>query len=304
MMHLRYDDDFVEAAVFIAASGKRPGAPSLQLRRFHAARERCYSVLDPDECNTAFFTLHLDWFREWGLEKLLLGLLNEYPLLPPALNTLAFRKVRAKKDEAAELYVSVENGRSGVVAMRPERFERDAAVCHFLRHEFMHLSDMVDPGFGYAPEVRAPGMNPSHQRIVRERYRLLWDITIDGRLGRSLECERHRALFDSAFSFWPEARRSEVFSNLWTAKTPSHEELLALATDPRDLSHADHPLPGGSCPLCGFSTFEWADLNALADATLAVIEREFPGWSPVRGACSRCAEVYAIADNHAAALPQ
>src|SRR5262245_47783425 len=153
-MNLRYDDDFIESAVFTVTSRKRADVPVLQVRRFHSARERCYSILDSDERNAAFFSLHFDWFREWGLEQLLLGEVNEYPLLATTLNTLAFRKARTKKDEAAELYVSPENGRSGVVAMRPERFERDEAVHLFLRHEFMHLSDMVDPAFGYVPGLR------------------------------------------------------------------------------------------------------------------------------------------------------
>ena len=291
-MNLRYDDDFVEAAVFLAASGKRFGVPPAQIRRFHAERERCYNILDPDERNAGFFKLHFDWFREWGLEKVLFRVLDEYPLLAPALDTLAFRKVRSKRDEAAELYVSAENGRSAVVAMRPERFERDDAVCHFLRHEFMHLSDMVDPSFAYAPNVHARGMNPAQQRLVRERYRLLWDITIDGRLGRSLERGRHRALFDNMFSFWPDARREEVFQSLWTAKSPRHQQILALASDPRDLSHAERPLPGGSCPLCGFPTFEWADIPAFDDDLRARIQRDFPAWSPAQGACGRCTEIY------------
>lgn len=303
-MNLRYDDDFIEASVFIATSGKRPGVAPLQIRRFHGARERCYNILDPDERNAAFFRLHLDWFREWGLEKLLLGLLDEYPLLPPSLNTLAFRKVRSRKDEAAELYISAESGRSGVVAMRPERFERDDAVFHLLRHEFTHLSDMVNPAFAYAPEIRARGMSPSQQRIVRERYRLLWDISIDGRLGRYVEGQRHRALFDSAFPFWPEARRHEIYMHLWTTRCPRHEELMDLASDPRDLSHADRPLPGGACPLCGFPTFEWAKMTALDCATLARIEREFPGWSSTQGACNRCAEIYATTGRYIDAIPQ
>src|SRR6185503_10111400 len=99
-MILRYDEDFVEAALFIATSGKRLGVPPLQIRRFHSERERCYKVLDPDARNARFFKLHADWFREWALEKLLLDLLDEYSLIAPALNTLAFRKARAKKDEA------------------------------------------------------------------------------------------------------------------------------------------------------------------------------------------------------------
>src|SRR5262245_3489475 len=211
-MNLRYDDDFVETAVFIAASGRSASVAALQIRRFHAERERCYNVLDPDERNSAFFKLHLDWFREWGLEKLLLGVVQEYPLLPPALTILAFRKVRMKKDEGAELYVSAENGRSAVVAMRSERFERDDAVAALLRHEFMHLSDMVDPAFKYSPGLNLPGLNPTQQRITRERYRLLWDITIDGRLvraGRYSVNKRahHEDLFHRAFSFWPEEKR-------------------------------------------------------------------------------------------------
>src|SRR5262245_52753949 len=115
-MHLRYDDDFVEAAVFLCASGRRPGAPALQIRRFHAERERCYPVADPDERNAAFFRVHLGWFREWGLEQLLTSLLQEYPLLPGALNVLAFRQGRGHNEEGAELYVSGAGVRNAMVA--------------------------------------------------------------------------------------------------------------------------------------------------------------------------------------------
>jgi hypothetical protein len=299
-----YDDDLVEAAVFIAASGKRAGVQTLQVRRFNIERERCYSLLDPDDRQAAFARLQVGWFREWGLEELLLGAIKEYPLLSSSLNTLAFRKARAKKEEAAELYVSAENGRSAVVAMRPERFERDDAVLHFLRHELMHLSDMLDPAFGYAPDLRTRGVGPSHERIIRERYRLLWDITIDGRLDRAPETARHRAVFDEAFEFWPVEQREEVFTKLRTAKSPRHEELFTLAADPRDLSHVDKPLPGGNCPLCGFSTFEWAGAAALDESIRSAIMREFPHWFPAQGACLRCAEVYTTANRYADALPQ
>lgn len=297
-MHLRYDDDFLEAAVFLAASGKRGGVPPLQIRRYHRERERCYDVLDPDARNAAFFNLHLDWFREWRLEELLLGLLKEYPLLPHALTTLAFRKVRMKKDEAAELYVSAENGRSAVVGMRPERFERDEAVAAFLRHEFMHLNDMVDPAFGYSPVLNLPGLNPTQQRITRERYRVLWDITIDGRLfraGRSAsQHDHHLAIFNRAFSFWCEARRAQVFEAHWNDAAPRHQNLLALAADPRDLSHSEAPLPGSLCPLCQFPTFDWAAENILTSELRDRLQQRFPHWSADQGVCKRCVEVYEL----------
>lgn len=303
-MQLSCDDDFVEAAVFTVSNGKRAGAPRLLARRFHVEREQCCSILDADDRQAAFVRVHFDWFREWGLEELLLGVINELPLPGPGLTTLAFRKARMRKEEGAELYVSADNGRIRVVAMRAERFESDEAVRDSLRIEFMHLSDMIDPNFGYTPDLRAHGMNPSHQRIARERYRLLWDITINGRLGRGSEGERQRAVFNEAFAFWPAERRNEGFTKLSTNKFPKHDELLALAADPRDLSHRDKPLPGGRCPLYGFSTFDWADLALLDDISRASVQRESPAWSPSQGACNRCIEVYAIARRYAEALPQ
>ena len=302
-MHLRYDDDFVEAAVFLCTSGRRPGAPPLQVRRFHHERERCYAVLDSDERNDAFFNVHLSWFREWELEKLLLDVLDEYPLLVQGVNVLAFRQARSQGDEGAELFVNQEapgSARSAVVAIRIQQFERDAAVTNFLRHEYMHLSDMLDPAFGYSPFLQIRGPGPAQQRITRERYRLLWDITIDGRLTRADRAavgtrEHYRALFDSAYLFWPEPRRQNVFDSLWNDPSPRHEELLTLASDPRDLSHAEGALPGAACPLCGFPTFLWADLAALKQDTLSALQQHFPHWLPKEGVCARCVEVYQMA---------
>jgi hypothetical protein len=298
-MHLRYDDDFVEAAVFLCASGRRPGVPSLQIHRFHAEREKCYTVADPDERNAAFFKVHLGWFREWGLEELLTGLLAEYPLLPGALNVLAFRQARSKNEEGAEMYVSA-GVRNAMVALRMDRLERDQPLLRFLRHEFMHLHDMVDPAFAYSPRVHLPTHNQTQQRITRERYRLLWDITIDGRLTRAghetvNSKGQHQSLFECAFSFWAEEKRRKVFDAHWNEAAPLHENILALAADPRDLSHAQEPLPGGSCPLCHFPTFEWTNVPALAPEILATLHAQFPDWTPNQGACKRCAEIYEIA---------
>jgi len=41
---------------------------------------------------------------------------------------------------------------------------------------------MLDPAFGYSPTLDLPGLNAAEQRLARERFRLLWDIAIDGRL--------------------------------------------------------------------------------------------------------------------------
>lgn len=299
-MQIRYDEDFVEAAVFLCASGRRAGVPPLQIVRFNREREKCYALPEPDDRNAAFFRLHLEWLREWGLERLLQDLLKEFPLLAPSLDVLAWRKARTKNDEGAELYVGTETGRNAVVALRVERFENDALLARFLRHEFMHLNDMVDPAFVYSSELRLHGPVPTPQRVVRERYRLLWDITIDGRLrraGREIQTgrESYETLFGNAYSFWPDTKRREVFDELWMDATPRHARLLEMASDPRGLTHAQGPIPGGSCPLCGFPTFEWADASALTAQPLNSLRAQFPDWMPEQGACKRCLEIYQTA---------
>jgi hypothetical protein len=301
-MQVRYDEDFVEQVAFLFAYGAAPQAPRLQVTRFHRERERLYAVLDPAERNAAFFRLHLEWFREWGLEQALLGVLREFALLPEALTALAVRKARLKSDEGAELYVSSENGRVGVLAMRVERFHDRIELARFLRHELTHLQDMIDPSFGYSPDWQLPGQNAAQQRLMRERYRLLWDITVDGRLARAPEAEleigqRHRNAFDRAFGFWPEARRNESFERLWNESRPRHAELMAMASDPREIKTHPEIRPGAPCPLCGFSTFTWAEPGACEKAT-AKIRAEFPQWTPDQGACRRCVEVYRHAGAH------
>jgi hypothetical protein len=183
--------------------------------------------------------------------------------------------------------------------MRPERFERKEGLGLFLRHEFTHLSDMVDPSFGYFPELPQAGRVSAPQRLIRERYRLLWDITIDDRLSSaghavSLTREDRERLFNRAYSFWHEDQRRAVFAELSSSPGPTHARLLALASDPRDLAHTLGPLPGSPCPLCGFSTFDWADVTLLNESSHAALRTEFPHWTAEQGFCKRCAEIYEV----------
>jgi hypothetical protein len=51
-MKLLFDDDLIDGVVQLGANGRWAGIPDLQVRRFHAERERCYRILDPDERST------------------------------------------------------------------------------------------------------------------------------------------------------------------------------------------------------------------------------------------------------------
>jgi hypothetical protein len=299
-----FDEDLVEGAVFDCARNANTQAHPMQVRRFHREREKVYAITDPDERNAAFFRLHLEWFREWGLESFLRERVAPFSNLETHLKALAFRKARNKSEEGSELYVNREGERHGMLALRPERFSNRHSLAPFLNHELMHLNDMVDLRFAYSPDIGDPAQSPSQQRLIRERYRLLWDITIDGRLSSSTsETIATRGQrwneFNRAFSFLPDAKREETFQALWTGAAPQHAELVALAKDPRGLSLSHVPQPGGPCPLCGFPTFEWASEAPVAPFITA-IRSEFPQWFPEHGACKRCVEVY----QSSAALPK
>jgi hypothetical protein len=231
------------------------------------------------------------------MEMPLTLLLKEFPSLPANLDTLAVRLARGKHDTGAELYVHETGRRTAVLALGAQAFEHQDRLVDFLRHEFMHLRDMLHPDFAYAPALTLPGFNPAQQRLARERYRLLWDITIDGRLAAaghtpSATREQHLAAFSRAFSFWPVSRQNDTFDSLWINPDPRHAQFLAIIADPRGLRQTHGPAPGASCPLCDFPTFHWADPALLTAPILHRITTEFPPWSPADGVCGRCLETY------------
>lgn len=296
-MKLLFEDDLVEGVVFLCTSGKRAGVPTLQIRRFHAERERCYGTLDPDDRAAAFARVQLSWFTEWGLGKRLGSIADRFPQLTGSLASLAFRTARGKNDEGAELYCNTDGARQGIVALKPDRFIDDAALESFLHHELAHLADMLDVAFGYAPDLAAAGQTASQQRLVRERYRLLWNVSVDGRLTRRglptiADEPRRRSEFDRGFAFLPEAQREKVFADLWHGRLARHEELLAVASDPRDFHEHHAPVPGAQCPLCGFAAFQWIDVGTLRPEVRQRIRAEFPGWRETESVCARCAEIY------------
>lgn len=269
----------------------------MQVARFHAERERLYRVADPDDRNAAFFKLHLDWYREWGLERVLLAVLKAFPLLRERLSVLAVRKSRGKQDEGAELYVNHREQRTALLALKLERYEDDAMLENYLWHEFMHLHDMLNPAFNYEPVLHLPGLNAAQRRLAVERYRLLWDITIDGRIFASGRLpmsprEQHAAAFAHSYHFWSEPRQTKTFQDLWQNRMTSHPRLVELIADPRGLRETHGPVPGGSCPLCDFPTYTWATSSGLAPWIQERIRAEFPGWAPEQGLCHRCLETY------------
>lgn len=296
-MKLLFEDDLVEAVVFLRADGRRPGVPALQIHRFHAERERCYATLDLDDRAAAFARVQLAWFTEWGVPDRLGTVATRFPQLQAALASLAFRKASGRNEEGAELYRNADGARQGVVALKPGRFAGDAALERLLHHELAHLADMVDEAFGYSPDLDGTAGTASQQRLVRERYRLLWNVSVDGRLTRrGLETvadeARRRDEFERAFAFLSEPRRRVVFDDLWQGRLARHSHLLEVASSPRGFAERHAPVPGALCPLCGFAAFEWTDGHTLRPEAIIRIRTEFPAWQEAEAICARCAEIY------------
>jgi hypothetical protein len=264
-MNLVFDNDLLEGAVFLAANR----APALLAARFHRARTKLYE-LPADERDDAFSDFNREWFRDFGLEDRLLKQAK-----PLSADTLLFRKAISRKDEGAELFVRPD-ARNVAVALRCERlFEPDFEP--WLAHELTHISDMLDPTFAYEPEIHLPDAPPAELDLLRERYRVLWDVTIDGRL--------HRNKPARLAEFQKVLPGSDAFEWLWSRR-PSHPELVALAKSV--LARAERT-PGAPCPLCKFPTFVWADAPPVE-----AIGRDFPRWLPAHGCCARCAELYSM----------
>jgi len=199
-----------------------------------------------------------------------------------------------------------------VLASRFSNPEEAQELDAFLICEFMHAKDMVDPEFDYE-DAFIPG-NPSVKNLITARFRLLWNMYVDSRLGRMgvvsvLPKEARYREFDNFYRKIPEKQRKGIFEGLWKTEKLTHEELLSMATDldtlmskyvdPGEMTDEDKDyihLQGSPCPLCKFPTYNWVDdpESICDEMVIEAIQIDFPDWESRDGACDRCVEVYEL----------
>jgi hypothetical protein len=210
-----------------------PGAARVRFRpTFHRERDPLYAISDPDGREAAFVTLHARWFQRLGLDRLLPGALAERPEVEAACARCVVLRARAAAVEAADLLVAPPRPPTLLVRCTPERLASPADARAFLRHELLHVADMLDRDFGYEPRLPdGAGRRPDAR--LAERYRVLWDTYVDGRLvagtraPAGLRAERWRE-FRSAF---PELgdEAPAAFREFFGARHRTHAELVAFA---------------------------------------------------------------------------
>lgn len=294
-----YDPRLIEEAVFLALR-RHP-----ETATYHRERDLVYEIADPEAREGAFRELNLRWFDRLGLGNPVAQALAEAPGLAGGVGQCVVVSAAKRHDEEAELFVNSEPGlsdkgrRTVRILVRPESLLDPPALMLFLRHELLHISDMIDPRFGYEPALPVTGGGPGHRRLLVDRYRALWDATIDGRMARrgwapeSLRDERWHD-FCRAFPM-PERNGARAFSRFFDQEGWTHPKLLAFALDPGAVATTtDGTASAGSrCSLCGFPTHAFAgEPERLPAEAIAAIVTDFPQWQPSHGLCLQCADLY------------
>jgi len=296
---IRYDPRLIEEAVFHARRN------SHVLKELDEQRNQIYQVADPDDRDRLFNELYYSWFVRLGLNQTIDEALQEQPIITAQVESCFIVRAAQSKEEGAELFVAPAPNpegrarRTARIALRPESLLDRERLLAFLRHELFHVADMLDPAFAYEPTLPKTEGGPTYDTLITNRYRVLWDMTINGRMARrgwiaaSVRDEQWSD-FICAFPML-EKDGAGFFERFFDAEQPAHAELAAFAFDPRGAagSPAGRSVAGTHCPLCKFPSHKFeVEPDQLGVDVLASITNDLPHWTPSMGLCAQCADLY------------
>ncbi len=311
-LQIEYDQQLVDDIVNKGLAGQEASGDFTLYKEYHEKRDAIYEM-EEEKRHKRFRVLDEEFFNRLGYDVFLKEVFDEYPDIEEKIKEVHVRRATTRQNEGSNV---VDEGTKVIIRLYPELFvEGSNEIRRVIRHELMHVSDMMNNKFEYNVHEEF-GLSPMEERIIRDRYRLFWDISVDGRLtNKGLETtasrEERKKEFDSFFSKIPEESRDLIFDEMWNTKEPmTHtrmvelskdtNKVLVLAAGSRSVEELVEdtkelgPLPGTTCPLCGFPSYDWIEEVANDEDTAKVINEEFPDWKPQDGVCSRCAEYYKI----------
>jgi hypothetical protein len=223
-MPIDYEPALVESAVLASVGDGRA---------FHDERDPLYAIDDVEARDTAFAGLHARWFERLELDRSLTTALAERPEVEAACARCVVGRAGVAAAEAADLLVAPPARPTLLVQLTPTRLAKPERALAFLRHELLHVADMLDHEFGYEPRLPPTGGGRLLDDRRAERYRVLWDAYVDGRLvaaSRALPAVRAERLSEFSRAY-PELgdRVGQAFERFFAARRCTHAELVAFA---------------------------------------------------------------------------
>lgn len=272
---------------------------------FREERDAIYNLQDEEAREEAFQTLHQCWFERIGLHEPLEEVLSYWPILRTHTHRCLLVKAPSKKEVGAELFVAEDHSgrskceiRSVVIRLTAELLIQSEPLIHFLRRELLHVVDMLAPKFGYEPNLPKSEIGPTYDRLLQERYRILWDLTIDGRLQRknflpASVREKHWTIFKNTFP-GPGQDLEKVFNFFFDNDAPKHQDLLSFSLAPETwFIHANlESKSKGICPLCHFPSHCLVDAKNLSATIIDEIKKEHTNWRVAEPVCRQCCDLY------------
>jgi hypothetical protein len=305
----------MEAVVTRALSGSAVGQAGFTLVGFHHEADSLYAVKDAKHRAEQFRELFRRWFYRGQFDRPFSDALAELPEVDASVDFVTITGAASRAEERADLAsaagapIKACEGRAWLgISIQASRFLDRPGLRRWLRHELWHVRDMLDPEFQYDREDLASG--PAErlpQRVVQDRYALLWSLSIDARVERAGQlpaCSREQRLtrFAAAFPGFSPDRYHAALASIGVTRGLRHPELVEFARTPQCLLGSNlngktlhSPLRGSACPLCRFPTFQWADLTQPEKRPIIEsIGLAYPKWSREHGICTTCFDLFSI----------
>ena len=144
---VRFDPRLVEEVLLLVAEVANPA----ERDTFRRERDSIYEVETADLRETGFQALDARWFKRFRVADHLLDLLREHASLPDGISGCYVLSAGSYKDEGADLHTP--KGESTVlpvlvIRLLPKTLADTERLTLLLRHELLHVTDMLDPQFG------------------------------------------------------------------------------------------------------------------------------------------------------------
>ncbi len=236
MSTIQYEQSLVETAVFLAVR------PDEQMEcELHRVIDPLYEIPDEELRQREFVPVFRKFFTKLGFDRFVAGLLAERALIGELVDRCVVREAARRKAESAELLVQASKsggarvGRTLVIQVCPQSFLETERPVALMRRELLHVADMLDERFGYVREAFSG--QPSRQNLQRDRYRVLWDTYVEGRLereGRGMDGEKQRLLraFGRVFANGNAGDGGSVFARVYDAPMLTHRNFMDWASEP------------------------------------------------------------------------